>query len=387
MPITYAGGWVIVQGDYSGSDNIFEQIYNASVAGAWGIESQQKNYMQFSPTNGIQFGQTGQGSATIAVSKNENVRIVNKPFICRGNVNFSTTFTLGSYDIANDLSTDGCRVEFYNPMGILEHVQWNDLYSTLNIYDGKITVDGGGLSYVSWIQSDGNCNILDTDFFGLGASNQSANFWFQSPIAVLKRIKWTGGNFGIVLTVSDLTIEDVRVNKNTYGFGAFGNGDARNVTILNPQSAGGEGINTYDPLAVGYTFNFINCVINNSEVYYHWPADTGLSVLEKYTIDFTLKDRYGNLIENVRVRCWDNTQNPLVDTPKFDVLTNVSGAIAQQTIIVSKNQYNNVYTSYNPFIFYFNKPGWKDFWFKDNITKAIDCPFSLSSSDVQETDA
>lgn len=349
MPITYIGGWVIVQGDYSASTNIFELIYNASVAGAWGIETQLRNRMQLAPTNGIQFGQAGQASATIYKSQNENVICTTMIHWGAGNATFPTTGTIGVYDAVNDLASDGCEIEFTTvaPGGITVL----DVNSALNVYDSDLTDNqAAGLNSAGY---SGLVEMVDVDLWrgrGWGIFGSGSN---------MSRIKANTDFFGI-LSATGQTWNAIRTNLCFNGMSVLGDGVIQDTQILNAVNFT---IGAYDALGGGTFFDFINCDLDYTDfVYYN---DHTRLYRRQFTIDMLTRTKAGTAIPGVRVRAWDATQDPLVDTPLFDVTTAAGGNIAQQLITVETQESAGtlpfgVYTDLNPVTFFINKIGWEE---------------------------
>lgn len=370
MPITYVGGWVIVQGDYSGSTNIFELIYNASVGGAWGIHSQNRNGMQLAPVNGIQFGQAAQASPTLYNSQNENVIVTTAIKWGLGNATFPTTGIIGVYDAVRDLSTDGSKIEYTTPGA---PTQVLDADSTLNVYDSELKDNQpAGLN---WQAYDGLVEKIDTKLWvGSGWLYTVAGSNFD-------RVKATTNFFGIMSSAGQ-TWNDIRTNFCMNGISVLSDGTIQNTQIIN---AWNFTVATFDALGAGTFFDFINCDLDFTDfVYYNLHTRV---YRRRFTIDIATKTKVGTAVPGVRVRAWDTTQDPLVDPPLFDVVTGGGGSIGQQLITVETNTWGpppGIYTSLNPITFFINKVGWKEVRLVSPVT--VPCDLAVEMTEIEKED-
>jgi len=368
MPITYVGGWVIVTGDYSGSTNIFEQIYNASVGGAWGIETQLPNRMQLAPTQGIQFGQVAQGTPTIYKSQNENVICTTRIRWGFANVSFSTTGTIGVYDAVNDSTSDGCNIEYTTPSAGAIVLDAN---SILNVYDSNL-IDNqpGNLTSAGF---DGVVEMVDVNLW-------YANGWgFWGSGSNFNRLKARTNLFGI-LSASGQTWNEIRCNLCYNAMSVLGDGNIQNTTLIN---AVNYTIGAYDVLLGGTFFDFINCVMDFTDFVYY--IDHTRVYRQQFTIDITCQTKDGTPIQGINIKAWDDTQDILVDSPLFDVNTGAGGDIAQQTITVATHSCFTeperpfgTYTSLNDITFFISKIGWTEVKIVQTVDEAVDWTLEMT---------
>ncbi len=319
MAITYNAGTntITVTGYTEAVPCTFLDVYNADVAGGWGVVSRQctNQYCLSALLN------VGDGS-TVTWFADENICLAltaavspNFSGLIRSRIN--AHFRLGRLVDAGDKTTDrGCSVinkspsSYPNIFGYVNDYAYGhniELYdtilytketaypvvavSTTNLKTYNCTLNG----YITVIN---NTELYKIRFHGSGYSD---------------------GN--IEKATGTLSMEDVEVTDGGCLYGST-SASVSSATVKNGLIKNSDGIASLVQNA--YDNHFIN--IDADTWHFIYLAYTG-KAYRQYEFDLKVQDKDGNAINGATVKIWDKDDNLVADTT-----TNASGVIATQTL-------------------------------------------------------
>lgn len=307
MGITYNAGTntITVIGYTESTPCTFLDIYNADIAGSWGIVTKQCTSQFCINANLI----IGNGSITWFIDLEKQIKV--KTIFIETNGNFR----LGEL-ITNNRTKKGCFLNLYSYTSMLGNITSFGSQGILKIYDCKIeTVNAirifnGSAQFIE-------CLIYAPISGSLVLYNNT----------VIKRVGFYGAAaYGFYPLTSSLLIEDVFIHDNFRGISPYA---AYNSTLKNTILIG----NTWDISPRGNfsgILNLINTTFNTLKTDDGWT--TGI-IYKKYEFDLKVIDKDNNPIGGSSVKIWDKDNNLVVNTT-----TNTNGIISTQTI--TRGYYN-----------------------------------------------
>lgn len=317
MAITYNAGTniITITGYTSGTPCTFLDVYNADVAGGWGVVTRQcTNQFCFDAQLYIGDGST----ATYFADKLKyvhwnNIWTAHFQSTIRGRTNSHATFVgcslsviMGTYavgfggdiisaEFAPDFNLSYCKVSAISTFRALE-------FSTVT---GKLE---HSVVYNSFIRNPSSFDIYDTVHT---VTDTTQNIYgIMGP--------FTGG------TVNDLKINDSPI-------AVYQPATTNPLTIKNMLC---NNISQYDIRSHNNSSNIylINCVFDSATWRFDFSSYTGTSY-RQYEFDLKVIDKDNVAINGATAKIWDKDSNLVVDTT-----TNASGVIATQTI--TRGYYN-----------------------------------------------
>ena len=300
MAITYsaADNKITVTGYSSGMPCTFNDIYNADVAGGWGVVSRQGG-TQFYITCHLYIS-TGYFKDT---AKDVKIDAAASTYIRLGS---TAHLQLGNKD-ANGNVSDGCKVDISHSDGFI----FGDGGIGVKLYDCYFDVHGATrISLISnGLHEIIGCVFDNTNIIRIyGADSIVRNLWMH-------RGTQYGFNPGSIAVV-----ENVRVYARPFGIYVNGITNATFVGVVTKD------ITNKDLSLLNYsgTMTVIDCELANWSIAYS-NSPNGL-IIRRNTFNLKVVDENGDNINDAIVKIWDKDNNLVVDT------TTTAGVIPEQTI-------------------------------------------------------
>lgn len=356
---------VIVNG--SDTANLFDAVAQQSISAGWGYHSLTKS-SQLVLNCSIIVGTPNQTAVTSAISKLESVEL-NGSLWCGGNATYPSTFKIGDGIIGSPATS---RLGSVIDCNVVAPILWNGStrYGYVECHASTINnVEAGWKCGYQRVES-----WESGSFAGIGMTLSGNATWGKaaSDIATVNScsVYETLGASHIYPNFSDVKI-DATVAGTNAGIVSIGGGDyvATNITVENAS-------NSIIGFATGGIKTFRNCYLDVTTVI---SFLSGMTTLHQWTIDINCKNAAGTNIPGVRVRAWNGLQNPLSDTPLFDVTTGAGGSIAQQIFTFYRTQTGAADINYNPITLWITKTGWKETKIVKTLDDILDLTLTLET--------
>lgn len=357
MAITYNAGTnvITVTGYTEGTPCNFTDIYNADVAGGWGVVTRQcANQFCFT----CKILQIGDGSTATWFADTQKMVYFNFPLPQPGNkllIKANAHATFGTLD-ANSFGKDGCSFLFINEEEIKNDGEYNLYGCSLSSLPST--------NYCStWIAANTTTRFYDVMVCNLYCPIRIGG---APTVFEVNRMSIIKPDLGIRAT-ADASYNDIYIFDPGRANVFIQNGAVLTATNCNfPQDptysmwvyTGGGTINLVNPAQSSYT--------------HYWSANG--NIYYKYHFDLKVIDKDNTPIDSATVKVWDKDSNLVVNTT-----TNASGVITQQTIIAKHyTQYTS--SNKNPFLIKIEKAGYTmyeaDFTLEDKTNWLIALPTS-----------
>ncbi len=348
--------------------DLFQQIYDASVTNVWGYESLSSGRLQLNCN--VMIGDAYEAAAvTLALSTGEAVQLLDCHIV--GHEDYYTRFFIGEGELDEPQSFRNGSIVLCQLGTVatgLSSVRFGQLFAYACNLLSVSSVDRAilarcnfGAAPVGYItpailglQNGTECDGI-TDLYDLVISK--CNFAPSSPRVTYDKIIIGDVDYGVYFLTSGSASPEIW-----------------NCELLNCW--------TGDAFAFADAGNkqFFNSIIDVNSIGRFWSAAT---FENSKTVDITTVNKTGTAIPGVNIKCFDSTQNPLTDTPLFDVNTGVGGDIAQQIVLVSDKYFVAPPARfYGPFKFYITKIGWADIIIVDSMDVQVDWRLQMQDIDL-----
>lgn len=310
-------------------------IYNASVAGGWGVVS---------TTNGNEFFMNASLylSSSSFTSSNEYIRIGSAANYV-GCLLQADSFQLGTLDAAG-VGTNGSKLVVY---------QRDALTNGWGINNGKFYG-----SHI-WTTSPGNYSTfgVTVDLVDSIFTSTSSSIYFTIGMTGLCRRSVLNANSYIFYSTSGFTVDAPVIPYGVTG-ATMGYGTAVMSNVIFPSGALVYLVpNTYQSIVS--SANLINCTIADAGLVLSGVCDASDHYsYKKYTFDVKVVDSVGSPIQSATATLKDNTS-----ATTFSASTDSNGNITQQTVITYQKKWlaltsTSVPTAFYPFTITITKVGY-----------------------------
>lgn len=371
MAVTYNAGTntITVVGYTEAAPCTFTTIYNADVAGGWGVVSRQCTD-QFCSSAKIVIGD----GSTVTYLKTTNEQIVFN--VCGGDVLHGATnsyFYMGNNPSGNECK-DG-SVIIFGGLASISTIRLQNAY----IYNSKIvSLETGGFFPYGPFLVTVHCDMKYTDFYG--------NFWFIKLTATtgeLYKIRTIGtssltNGSGLREIGTTGSIDDVECAYNTTNLNISYAG-AITCRNLNLHDFYGSGVYSCDVGLGAYTgtSTLIDSVVGQVN---SWGVCSGL-LYTKYSLNLKVVDKNNSVISGATVKIWDVDDSLVVDTT-----TGAGGTIAEQLLFQYRYHATGGCTNllpekdYNPHTIEITKVGYTTYEADFTIEEKTDWLIALQTS-------
>ena len=321
MAITFALNTITVTGYTEAVPCNFTDIYNADVAGGWGVVSKQGND-QFLFDAKLQIGDGS--TATYFTDKQKQIYASSTAINANGaifiKIKTAAVFTLGILvDDTDKITKDGVSI-IVDPASAFGHyIITNTESGTCYLYScvGGTILDSSASGQYFYRGVSTNSNVKIYNFMGLGVSIREACNVYNAYTNNTK--------YGFQSVFGTL---DGLISKKDYrgiGFGGALAGDIKNLTVRQSIYAS---IRMY---AVTVDHSIISSDLDVWDFSYF--GSNTKKVYRKYELDLKVIDKDNTPIQTATVKIWDKDSNLIVDTT-----TDANGKITTQTI--TRGYYN-----------------------------------------------
>jgi hypothetical protein len=312
MAITYdaPSNTITVTGYTEGTPCNFTDIYNADVAGAWGVVTRQCTDQFCFDCKVV----IGDGSTATWFKDSQkhvlwtDLSVAEYDVGLRGRTNSHIETEYCSFYVAqkwNAVTIGGTSGE-YAPDVKIDHCSFDAAY-------------GAGVCAIRWI-TDGyikNSILKNTMIFQTGADIDNVTEHLESSSATIYALGALSG-----------TLSDIKVLKTVRGVLLYGS-TGSTMKGLYMRNASTSDLNLWN----NFNHYIINADFQSSAWRLLYSASTSGTVYRQYELDLKVIDKDNVAINGATVKIWDKDSNLVVDTT-----TNVSGVIATQTI--TRGYYN-----------------------------------------------
>jgi hypothetical protein len=358
MAITYNAGTnvITVTGYTEGTPCNFTDIYNADVAGGWGVITRLCTYM-FCSSAHIEIGDGSTTTYLKDTSKTLYFTISAARFYIKANAHIQ----LGN-KTATGGTKQGCTLFFSGASGSnSEFYIWGDA----KLYKCKIATSGTAAvgHFILWIYSTNLLEVIDCDFERLWTWVFSTN---PTTLVILRNIFSNSGTViypytGVSITIDTLTVYDSSRPISMY------RGDTLNAT--NIVSVGND---YFVDMADNATLNVYDSKLIGGDI---WDRGSGWTINEYYHFDLKVIDKDETPINGATVKIWDKDSNLIVNTS-----TGAGGTITQQAILRDVYSDSLTPTLKTPHLIKIEKAGYTtyeaDFTLEDKTNWLIALPTS-----------
>jgi len=356
----------------SGSTNSFNDIYNADVAGGWGVVTIQGTSQYYSTAKIV----IGDGTtATTFLDSNKQIVFYGAGSAGGSNwidVKAAATVTFGVLvDATSCATTSGIAFlfQFTSNFAYLNA----DTNAVCDLYSCSFSGVGGCISRMKGNGIRRIWNFIGNTFY-LGQISSATSDFYNIYFTA-----YTGG-YGLYASPLTATMNKITVR----GAPAYIAWLSTSTVISNLDGAGAT-TKTFDVGGVSaYTHYLINPVITTWT--FNWAAGSDTKVYRQYLFDLKVTDKDGTAIDTAAVTLKDKDGNVV-----FNVNTAADGTIAQQT--VSRGWYQkttgdtlNEYSPHNLTIVKANYQTYDQDFTLDEVTDWEIALSSQLSGDADETD-
>jgi hypothetical protein len=321
----------------SETDCTFKDIYNADVAGGWGVVTSQAEGMYHFDCN-LYF------SGGNLLSKRETVQIGNPDRYWL--VWNSQTHTFQCGELSNLKGKNGSCITYWTGFSY-----YTKIYNWL-FYASYIYRNYGAFGN---FQPGLLCKFYDSIL-------ASENIYFFA--AVSAGTKWVRSYYDVPSWIyiydTDFVIESIVLSDGCLGSLTGGSGI---VTISNTDYRNASGASKYAVIYHTATVNLIDCYIDNDQLTFDNVGAGLKNGYVKFTFNLNLTDEYNTAIETATVKLTNNQ-----GTQEFSVSTDVNGDIAEQTITIFTTQvydgasgWGKYDITHNPFTLEISVAGYKKY--------------------------
>lgn len=334
---------------YNVDDALFSAIYDADQANGWGYSSLVNGRYYFDCQ--IYLGDVEQTARTVCITKNETMICEGSLIVC-GTASYESMLMSGRGQIGRpefiaEGSTIRCMGQLFDTAGICPTIHGHMIAFSTQVarITGYDNLSVERLTATPIKRPDDTYETTMVNQFSFGAPSGNTLHW-RDVLASLGSINPAS---------AAILFDQIRAGGQSYGLYFLNSGQANpEIYDLSLLSAPAEAFSFVD----GGNKYIINPGAVNLSVWSGFWATT--FYYEQYTVDINITNEEGTALEDVRIRCWSQDQDILVDSPVFDELTDSSGDIDQQIITRKYKPNAGATTTYEPFTFLITKIGWAD---------------------------
>lgn len=362
---------ITVTGGTAGTPINFEDVYNASVAGGWGVVTKTAGCAKcYCFTAKLNIGASG--TTTYFADTKKTVTFGNNSTTTNGDTlikiydSNTTHFTLGWLNDAI-LKITSVGVDLYdenteNTITVIDSGE----YSDLNLYDCTIEKRVNSISNYCNIRGiSHNCYNLSTYNCTIVRIYNNADL---DDIRILVDPSVTGGtilnDLSTIYHLNDVFVYDT--NAAVFGF-TINPSDVSNVVAINNNRA-------VSGLFCGGTFSITNSYLDS---WINGGLFSSQVLYRRYTFDLKVTDGNLNPLENAHVIISDSHDNIVTD-----IYTSSSGTIPQQSLLHSTIPISSGSTSYTPHELTISLDGYDTY--HTHITANEEKDWKISLTDTSE---
>jgi len=358
---------ITATGGTSGTPLRLIDIYNADVAGSWGVMTKISDSSFYCNQN-LFIGDED--------STETHFSMIRESLVCDGyfRKDYNTTIIIGTLvDEASKTTKDGCWLYFTKKMVSERNFRSQEILGGyIYCYSSTIYFWGSDANFTRlWNSSVENGSNLIVN------SGQSI---YRSNMVTTGTALWPRGG----------TVEDVFANYPRYTFRQYNSGsdaivyDLRDVISKNNTYAcvwyQGSGTVDKDVLV-----RLIDCYMDNFDIYWRNAGLINCRYEYSFSCNIKILDENKNPIENVSIKISDNVKEVVNDT------TNATGVIAEKILAKAKYSWGSgsipgvtTTTNNNPFTLTISKSGYKTYKLKFDLTKKFDEIITLEKNRFRE---